>query len=93
MTCCDTCGAEPCINPSFCRTCKRADGKHRRQAVVIALRPTPQVTIEGVVAAVRERGVKALTEPATLRRLGGCDEAARAEINRRLDALLRETAA
>jgi hypothetical protein len=90
---CDTCGTEPCTNPSFCRTCRRADAKHRPPAVVIPLRPTPAVTIEAVIWAVRERGVRALTEPAILRRLGGCDQAARAEINRRLDALLRETAA
>jgi hypothetical protein len=90
---CDTCGTEPCTNPSFCRTCRRADSKHRRQAVVIALRPTPQVTVEAVLFAVRERGVKALTEPDTLRRLGGCDEAARAEINRRVAALIHGAAA
>jgi hypothetical protein len=58
-----------------------------------ANRPTPQVTIEAVVVAVRERGVKALTEPDMLRRLGGCDKAARDEINRRVAALLRETPA
>jgi hypothetical protein len=27
---CPTCGAEPCINPSFCRTCREADARHRR---------------------------------------------------------------
>jgi hypothetical protein len=111
---CDSCGTEPCINPSFCRTCRKADAKYRRppdverlqtllddsvsidrayRAVVTALRPTPQATIEAVLCAVCERGVKALTEPDNLRRLRGCDEAAKAEINRRVDALLRETAA
>jgi len=42
-----------------------------------------------VMVGVRERGVKALTEPDMLRRLAGCDEAAKAEINRRVAALLR----
>jgi hypothetical protein len=27
---CPTCGASPCINPSFCRTCREADARHRR---------------------------------------------------------------
>jgi hypothetical protein len=27
---CPTCGAEPCINPSFCRTCREADARHHR---------------------------------------------------------------
>jgi hypothetical protein len=40
-------------------------------------RPTPQVTIEAVVLAVRERGLKALEEPDTLERLSRCDDAAR----------------
>jgi hypothetical protein len=28
---CSICGAEPCINPSFCRTCREADVRHRRE--------------------------------------------------------------
>jgi hypothetical protein len=28
---CPTCGAEPCINPSFCRTCREADARHWRE--------------------------------------------------------------
>jgi hypothetical protein len=27
---CNICGAQPCINPSFCRTCRGADARHRR---------------------------------------------------------------
>jgi hypothetical protein len=27
---CPTCGASPCINPGFCRTCRKADARHRR---------------------------------------------------------------
>ena len=29
---CDTCGAEPCVNPSFCDACRRAD--KRREAAI-----------------------------------------------------------
>ena len=49
-----------------------------------ANRPTPQVTIEAVLVAVREHGVKALTEPVNQGRLARCDAAAVAEINRRI---------
>jgi hypothetical protein len=47
-------------------------------------RPTPQVTIEAILHCVRERGISALREPANVERLKGCDEAARAEIDRRI---------
>jgi hypothetical protein len=51
-------------------------------------RPTPKSTVEAVMSAVRERGVPALKEPATLERLLECDERARAEINDRIAALV-----
>jgi hypothetical protein len=47
-------------------------------------RPTPQATVEAVMSAVRERGLKALTEPDTQERIARCDAAAIAEINRRI---------
>jgi hypothetical protein len=50
-------------------------------------RPTPEVTIEAIVYAVRERGVSALKEPENLERLSRCDEAARAQINQRIAKL------
>jgi hypothetical protein len=50
-------------------------------------RPTPQVTIEAVVLAVRERGLKALQEPDMLERLSRCDDAARRQINGRFEKL------
>jgi len=28
--CCPTCGSAPCINPSFCAECRRADKRRRR---------------------------------------------------------------
>jgi hypothetical protein len=49
---------------------------------------TPQTTIEAVLHSVRERGLEALTEPANIARLSGCDEMARAEINKRIARLL-----
>jgi hypothetical protein len=47
-------------------------------------RPTPQSVIEALIWTVRERGPKALSEPTNLERLRRCDEAALAEIDRRL---------
>ncbi len=49
--------------------------------------PTPQVTIEAIMHAVRQRGVAALQEPATRERLSRCDPNALAEIKRRTTAL------
>jgi hypothetical protein len=50
-------------------------------------RPTPQVTIEAILYCVRERGLAALQEPANLKSLSRCDEAARAQINKRIAKL------
>src|SRR5262249_17532095 len=36
-------------------------------------RPTPQATIEAIMHSVRERGLGALREPATIERLSRCD--------------------
>jgi hypothetical protein len=47
-------------------------------------RPTPQCTIEAALYSVRERGLTALHEPATLERLQRCDEAACQQIDRRI---------
>jgi len=49
--------------------------------------PTPRVTIESVLCAVRERGLSALREPKVQQRLRECDEAAKAEVNRRIEKL------
>ena len=48
---------------------------------------TPQTTIEAVMHCVRERGLSALREPANQQRLITCDDAARAEVNRRIAKL------
>jgi hypothetical protein len=47
-------------------------------------RPTPKTTIDAIMFAVRERGLAALKKPATAQRLEHCDEAAKAEIERRI---------
>jgi hypothetical protein len=47
-------------------------------------RPTPKTTVEAVIDAVRKRELAALKEPATAERLERCDEAAKAEIERRI---------
>jgi hypothetical protein len=45
-------------------------------------RPTPQATIEAIMHSVRERGLGALREPATIDRLSRCDADARARLDR-----------
>jgi hypothetical protein len=47
-------------------------------------RPTPQVVVEAIWHAVRERGLGALEEAPTKGRLAACDNAACAEIERRI---------
>jgi len=91
---CSVCGAEPCINRSFCRTCRDADkrrtrSKHKDERLNDA-RPTPQATIEAVMHAVHARGVAALKEPAIAARLERCDAAAQAEIEQRIASLRKD---
>jgi hypothetical protein len=50
-------------------------------------RLTPNVAVDAIMVAVRERGLVALKEPATVERLERCDAAARAEINQRIEKL------
>jgi hypothetical protein len=52
--------------------------------------PTPQTSIEAVMYCVRERGLAALREPANRQRLRTLDDAARAEVNRRIAKLGEE---
>lgn len=46
--------------------------------------PTPKSVVEAILYCVRVRGVAALKEPANIERLARCDQAARAEIDRRI---------
>ena len=53
-------------------------------------RPTVKATIDAIMFAVCARGIAALKEPATAKRLEHCDEAAKAEIERRIANLRKE---
>jgi hypothetical protein len=53
-------------------------------------RPTPKVTIDGIMYSVRERGLAALHEADVVERLSRCDEKARAQINERIARLFPE---
>jgi hypothetical protein len=89
---CDTCGRSPCRNPSWCGSCRRADAaaaKARKQDKPVK-RPTPDVTVEAVLHAVRARGPQALQEPANVERLAACDRAAVARINSFIEKLKGE---
>jgi hypothetical protein len=52
--------------------------------------PTPQTTIEAIIWCVRTRGLAALQEPANIERLFQCDADARAQINKRIESLLKK---
>ena len=49
---------------------------------------TAKATVEAIVVAVRERGLAALKDAANVERLARCDQAARAQINRRIARLI-----
>jgi len=51
---------------------------------------TPQSTVEAILYCVRARGLKALEEPANLERLRRCDQGARDEIDRRIEAMIKK---
>lgn len=85
---CNTCGGAPCVNPPFCRLCRRADAQQMRLPKAEKQSPpTPQVVVEALLYCVRERGPEALNEPANIERLGRCDDAALAEIDRRISKI------
>jgi hypothetical protein len=54
-------------------------------------RPTPPATIEAIMYCVRERGIRALKEPANVERLSRCDAAAMAQINKRIAKMKEAT--
>jgi hypothetical protein len=63
---------------------------HRRDIIDTGNWSTPQATIEAVLYCVRERGLAALREPSNQQRLITFDDAARAEVNRRIAKLEEE---
>jgi hypothetical protein len=86
---CDVCEREPCPTPSFCQLTREADKAAPKRREWNRPLPTPLVTIEAVKQVVRDGGLPALKEPATRERLSRCDDAARAEIDRWLQARKR----
>jgi hypothetical protein len=58
----------------------------RVYAAINSGRPTPEATIEAIKHAVRDRGVKAIEEPATKQRIENCDSAARDDLQRWLSS-------
>jgi hypothetical protein len=81
MTQCPTCGGHPCVNPSFCQLCRKADAKKRDRV------PGVMVTIEAVVLSVQEHGIGALKDASNIERLSRCNRAAKNAINRRIEKL------
>jgi hypothetical protein len=77
---------------TFLELCEEAErnAKPRPVPEIRTKWPTPQVTIEAIMLAVRDRGVKALKEPDTLARLNTCDAVARQQINTRIQRLERK---
>ena len=53
-------------------------------------RATPQTTVEAIMVTVRERGLAALKEAATVERLVRCDQVARLQINERITRLYQQ---
>jgi hypothetical protein len=84
---CNTCGEQPCVNPSFCAASRAADQKIVRQRPRAEQRPTPPAMIEAIMHCVRERGSAALRERKNLDRLARCDAKALAQIDARLAKL------
>jgi len=85
---CDMCGAQPCVNPSFCAACRAAEAKPAPPKLRPQPRPTPQTLVEAIMYCVREHGVKALKEPKVKSWLHECDAAAKAQINARIQKLI-----
>jgi hypothetical protein len=52
-------------------------------------RPTPQTVVETIMFCVRERGLAALKEPANIERLSRCDATAKAQIDQRIEKLIK----
>lgn len=90
MTACPTCGATPCVNPTFCATCRHADASCRRPPRPRP-RGTPESIVEAIMYCVRERGRAALHEPKVEAWLSECDSAAKQQIKSRLSKLKGKT--
>src|SRR5262249_38597170 len=62
---CDTCGAQPCVNPSFCAVCRAVD-QRKTAPPKPRPRPTPQTLIDAIMYCVCQRSTGALREPANV---------------------------
>jgi hypothetical protein len=94
---CDICGADPCINPTFCRACRNADDHKPRTSRWYVYDRTqldgaPQPTVEALMYSLRERGTKALEEANTKRRLSDLGDQQVIEVGNRLQRLRPEIA-
>jgi hypothetical protein len=92
-----TCDADPCINPTFCRTCRKADDHKPRTSRWYVYDRTqldgaPQPTVEALMYSLRERGTKALEETDTKLRLSDLSERQVVEVGNRLQRLKPEIA-
>jgi hypothetical protein len=93
---CPTCGADPCINPGFCALCRETD--RRRQQQQTPARPpdtrrAAETTVEALMYSLRQRGVRALDETDTRRRLAELSDEQLVEVGARLRRLNPEIAA
>jgi hypothetical protein len=85
---CDVCLSAPCLTRGFCDAGRVADAQQQQSSKSeTRARPTPQSTIEAIMWTVRERGPQALHEPANIKRLSRCDDAAISEIDGRIKKL------
>jgi hypothetical protein len=94
---CPTCGSTRCINPGFCALCGDADVRKGRGEKPPSHIPhfdcahraygALQRTVEALVFGLRERGIKALEESATKRRLSEIGDDQVIEVGDRLQRL------
>jgi hypothetical protein len=87
MTWRPTCGAEPCILPSFCEACRKADARRQQQEPPAGLpdtRRAAETTVEALMYSLRQRGVRALDESDIRRRMSELDDEQAIEVARRL---------
>jgi hypothetical protein len=87
VSACPTCGAAPCINPTFCQLCRDAEARKRPPPAQRFDISAPQPTVEALMYSLRQRGVKALEEPETKRRLSELSDRQVIEVGNRLQKL------
>jgi hypothetical protein len=95
-TTCPTCGRNPCPNPHFCSLCREADAERARKSkpsdVLLKEDRAAASTVEALMLGLRERGTKALEEPAAQRRIAELSDKQVIEVGDRLQNLNPEIA-